>query len=102
MTWPNFYLTCFLLGLSLSLVSFLLGALGMHGGHFFHGHGGHAAHGHANASSGAMSPFNFATLTAFLAWFGGAGYLLTRFGGFVGLSALLLSILTGLAGAAIM
>jgi len=109
MTWPNFYLTCFLLGLSLSLVSFLLGTLGVHGGHFFHGHGGHtfhghaghAAHGHADAS-GVMSPFNFATITAFLAWFGGAGYLLTRFGGFVGASALLLSLLTGLAGAAIM
>src|SRR5215467_11323157 len=25
------------------------------------------------------SPFNFVTLTAFLAWFGGTGYLLTRF-----------------------
>jgi membrane protein implicated in regulation of membrane protease activity len=28
-----------------------------------------------------VSPFNFVTLTAFLAWFGGAGYLLTRYSG---------------------
>ena len=28
-----------------------------------------------------LSPFNFVTLTAFLAWFGGTGYLLTRFSG---------------------
>jgi membrane protein implicated in regulation of membrane protease activity len=100
MTWPNFYLTCFLLGFSLSLVSFLLGALHMPGGHFLHGHGGHAPHAHA-ANAG-VSPFNFATMTAFLAWFGGAGYLLTRFGGLWGMSALVLALLTGLVGASIM
>jgi membrane protein implicated in regulation of membrane protease activity len=101
MTWPNFYLTCFLLGFSLSLASFLFGALHLHGaGHLFHGHAGHAPHAHG-ASAG-VSPFNFATATAFLAWFGGAGYLLTRFGGVVGISALTIALLTGLAGASIM
>jgi hypothetical protein len=100
MTWPNFYLTCFLLGFSLSLVSFLMGSLHFHGGHFFHGHGAHAPHAHA--SSAGVSPFNFATMTAFLAWFGGAGFLLTRYGGFLGLSALAVALVTGLAGASIM
>lgn len=46
----------------------------------------HAAAGGAGAKGGAsavrgpsVSPFNFVTLTAFLAWFGGTGYLLTRY-----------------------
>ncbi len=48
-----------------------------------------------------VSPFNFASLTAFLAWFGGTGYLLTRFSTvWVGLG-LLLSIVSGLAGGGI-
>ena len=62
-----------------------------------HGIGGHApvaGHGHVatGAAQGAVgkgpmrttldtsiSPFNFVTFTAFLAWFGGTGYLLTRY-----------------------
>ena len=31
------------------------------------------------AHGGDVSPFNFITLTAFLAWFGGTGFLITRF-----------------------
>jgi membrane protein implicated in regulation of membrane protease activity len=107
MTWPNFYLTCFLLGLSLSLVSFLLGAFNLHGLHLFHGHlhTGHApaAHGpHAHGAAASVSPFNFATITAFLAWFGGAGYLLTRYGGLWAIGSLVLAVLTGVSGAALM
>ena len=111
MTWASFYLTCFLLGFSLSLVSFLLGALNLHGLHLFHGHvTPHAGHGHAPHSAGgsgggagaSVSPFNFATMTAFLAWFGGAGYLLTRYGGWWAMPALALAVVTGLAGAALM
>src|SRR5438128_5424580 len=123
MTWTTIYLVCFLLGFSLSVVSWLLGILGMHWphlhGHAGHGHAGHApaghghgahgadaaghgahAHGHAHATS-APSPFNFATLTAFLAWFGGAGYLLTRYSELWPLAALLVAILVGCAGAAL-
>src|SRR4029434_4129933 len=91
MTWTSIYLVCFLLGFSLSAVSWLLGALHLHlphefhGGPHLHGHGG-LAHG-GPAGNGAPSaprahaptPFNFSTSTAFLAWFGGAGYLLTRY-----------------------
>ena len=118
MTWPNFYLTCFLLGFSLSVVSFVLGSLNLHGLHLFHGHvghGGHAGHlGHAGRAgalhraggqahqTAAVSPFNFATISAFLAWFGGAGYLLTRYGGLVAIPALMLALLTGIAGGALM
>jgi hypothetical protein len=48
-----------------------------------------------------VSPFNFVTLTAFLAWFGGTGYLLTRFSTvWVGLG-LVFSIASGLVGGGI-
>ncbi|HET6175836.1 MAG TPA: hypothetical protein VFE61_02815 [Candidatus Sulfotelmatobacter sp.] len=47
------------------------------------------------------SPFNFVTLTAFLAWFGGTGYLLTRFSSvWVGMG-LFFSIIGGLVGGGI-
>lgn len=51
--------------------------------------------------SGGVSPFNFVTLTAFLAWFGGTGYLLTRYSGvWVGFG-LLAAIVSGLVGGGI-
>jgi membrane protein implicated in regulation of membrane protease activity len=111
MTWTSIYLVCFLLGFSLSAISWLLGALQLHlphafhGGPHAHGHGAHGAHaGHAAHSAhlaDAPSPFNFATATAFLAWFGGAGYLLTRYGDLWPPVALLLAIVVGGAGASV-
>ncbi|HKW36112.1 MAG TPA: NfeD family protein [Candidatus Acidoferrum sp.] len=87
MTWSDFYLLCFLVGFSLSVLSFLAGAvhvhlpfkwhLPFHGGH----HGGGFAKGglHKGGTSGGhLSWFNASTIMAFLAWFGGTGYLLTR------------------------
>jgi hypothetical protein len=56
---------------------------------------GHAAH------NGGVSPFNFVTLTAFLAWFGGTGYLLTRYSGLWVGFGLLASIASGLVGGGI-
>jgi hypothetical protein len=61
----------------------------------------HAPGANQAARSGSVSPFNFVTFTAFLAWFGGTGYLLTRFSTvWVGLG-LLFSVLSGLAGGGI-
>ena len=123
MTWSDFYLICFAVGFCFSFFSFLFGGsrLGrLHLPHF-HGHGvGHlpAAHGgiahapgagaHNAAAQGAgmprgvsISPFNPPSIAAFLAWFGGAGYLLTRFSAlWVGMG-LLLAVVAGLTGAAI-
>ncbi len=54
----------------------------------------------ASRGSG-VSPFNPPSLAAFLAWFGGTGYLLTRFSAlWVGLE-LLLSVLSGIVGGGI-
>jgi hypothetical protein len=107
MTWTTVYLVCFLLGFSLSAVSWLLGALHLHlhlphvgHGHAHSGHSGHAGHG-VSVHASAPSPFNVATLTAFLAWFGGAGYLLTRYADIWPLAALLLAIIVGGAGASL-
>ena len=55
---------------------------------------------HAAQGSG-VSPFNFATLTAFLAWFGGTGYLLTRYSGLWVGFALMVSVIGGLIGGGI-
>ena len=48
-----------------------------------------------------MSPFNFMTLTAFLAWFGGTGYLITRFSSIWFALGLLIALIAGLVGAAL-
>jgi hypothetical protein len=53
------------------------------------------------ARSSSVSPFNPPSLAAFLAWFGGTGYLLTRFSSvWIGLG-LLLSVVSGLVGGGI-
>jgi membrane protein implicated in regulation of membrane protease activity len=104
MTWADFYLICFAAGFAFSFFSFLTGGMrwhlhlphsthglghGMGAGHGAAGHG--ASTGHAPAGGAAQigggrlttstytSPFNFITFAAFLAWFGGTGYLLTRY-----------------------
>jgi membrane protein implicated in regulation of membrane protease activity len=112
MIWTEIYLIVFLIGFALSLLSFLLGSFDLHmphfnmdGGHFhldgLHaGDTGHAGHGSGDGS-GELSLFNFGTISAFLAWFGGTGYLLTKYSslwvGFV----MLISISIGLVGATI-
>lgn len=80
MTWADLYLVCFIVGFSLSLISMLGGFLhipGLHHGH----HHGHVHIGHRHGGGAQVSPINFSTITAFLAWFGAVGYLLTRFSG---------------------
>jgi membrane protein implicated in regulation of membrane protease activity len=104
MTWSDFYLICFILGSTLSLVSFLSGAhvhLPFHI-HFPHGwfHGGHGA-GHTHASASDSSIFNFATIMAFLAWFGAMGYLLSRYYRWWSGAILVAALLTGFAGGAV-
>ena len=110
MSWSDFYLLCFLVGFSLSVLSFLAGAvhihlpfkmhLPFHGGHHAGGahHTGSSARGGASHSS-EISWFNASTIMAFLAWFGGAGYILTKHAYLAGIAALLVAIAAGLIGA---
>lgn len=109
--WAIFYLVCFLVGVILSLLSFLGGTwhvphLHLHvpHAHVPHGHIAvpHGApHGGAHAGGGEMPVLNFGTITAFLAWFGGTGYLLTRYSTLVVSVILLIAIALGIVGAAI-
>ena len=99
MTWSVFYLICFVVGFGLSAVSFLFGSLDLHipHGHF---HGVHTGNGHGDAHGGAPW-FNLGTVAAFLAWFGGTGYLLLQYYSVWFGLALLISTLSGLGGASI-
>lgn len=127
MTWSDFYLICFAVGFCFSFFSFIFGGhrFGrMHVPHHlphFGGHGlphapvAHGAPGSAPAAqspaqaagaghsvrSGAISPFNPPTIAAFLAWFGGTGYLLARYSAIRVGFELLLSIAVGTIGGGI-
>lgn len=83
MNWELFYLICFVVGFTFSVISFLGGALHSHvhlPKHFHFGHGvGHAHGAQGGVKGGAHFSFiNPLTLAAFLTWFGGAGYLLVH------------------------
>ena len=99
----SFYLICFSVGLILSLLSLVGGFAHLHIGHFHIGHAAHthAAHGTAHRGPG-LSSVNGFTVTAFLCWFGGVGYLLHRYSGFIAPVILLLSLISGIAGAALL
>src|SRR5260370_41641702 len=81
MTWSAFYLICFLVGFGMSLVSLLSGSVHLHLPHLHLDHGVHLGHGHGGGGSSGASWFNLGTLAAFLAWFGGTGYLLEHYYG---------------------
>lgn len=117
MNWENFYLICFAVGFAFSFISFLTGGLRwhLHLPHLPHGHVPHIPPAPAPAGGGAasapgvpklavqsyVSPFNFVTLTAFLAWFGGIGYLLTRFSSMWFVMGLGVAVLSGIGGASV-
>lgn len=103
MTWSDFYLFCFLVGFSLSVLSFLAGAVHVHlpvkwhlPFHLGHHGGGHGGWRGSFKGGAQISWLNASTIMAFLAWFGGTGYLLTRHSHFVALISLGISILAGL------
>jgi len=99
----GFFLICFLFGIALSFLTFLTGAahISLPGAHALHlGHhlllpGGHST-GHETAS-----PLNLGSLLAFLTWFGGVGYVLFTLSPLALLGVILLSLLAGVAGGAL-
>jgi membrane-bound ClpP family serine protease len=93
------YLVCFIVGLVLSVLSVLGGFAHLHIGRL---HLGHATHAHTHSGTHGLSSVNGFTITAFLCWFGGVGYLLDRYSIFIAPLILLLSILSGLIGAALL
>jgi membrane protein implicated in regulation of membrane protease activity len=99
MSWTTFYLDCFLVGLLLAVFSLLSGTVHLPHFHIHLGQGGFHAHG--SGGHGSVSWLNFPTIVSFLAWFGGAGYLLTVHEGSLGRWILLLAVLAGLVGGSI-
>ena len=106
MTWADFYLICFAVGFAFSFLSFLLG--GVHWHLPFHGNGHlHVPHPHVHVGHGAnghgptVSPLNPMTLAAFLAWFGGTGYLLSRFSAVWFVFGIIWALVAGVIGAGI-
>jgi membrane protein implicated in regulation of membrane protease activity len=99
MNWSAIFLGCFVIGFVLSALAFALGAVHAHlhihlpWGHHVHGNVFQPHHAHG------VGPINFATTTAFLAWFGGSGFLLTSELRWLALPAIGLSIVIGLCGA---
>jgi hypothetical protein len=127
MAWSDFYLICFAVGFCFSFLSFVFGGhrFGrLHVPHHLPNFGGHGvphvpvAHGGAGSASAVqaaaqrggagrvvrgsgVSPFNPPTIAAFLAWFGGTGYLLTRYSALRVSFELLLSVAVGTVGGGI-
>jgi membrane protein implicated in regulation of membrane protease activity len=103
----SFFVGCFAFGLLFTVVTFVLGSLGgtqAHGvahsliGALTGSHGPAHAHGH---SANHVSPFSLSTLSAFLTWFGGAGYLLTRYSPLAAFAVALTALFFGVIGAAL-
>jgi membrane protein implicated in regulation of membrane protease activity len=101
MTWTDFYLLCFIVGFTLSVLSFLGGAAHVHLPFKWHVpfHGWHHAGGLAGRGMpqvrGGLSWFNAMTIMTFLAWFGGIGYILSTHSRLVAIAALLIAAFAG-------
>ena len=102
MTWSNFYFLCFLVGFGLSALALLAGSVHLHLPHLHLQHGLHVPHAQSGGLRGSNLPWlNFGTIAAFLAWFGGTGYLLERYYSVWFVFALVVSTLSGLGAASV-
>ena len=111
--WPNFFFICFVIGFVMTVIGLLSGTFHLHLPHIGHVHVPHVhvphahvpaagTHGGGGAGKGStVSPLNFATVMAFLTWFGGVGYLMTSVYRLWLLAALVFATLAGLIGASI-
>ena len=100
MNWADLYLACFLVGFFLSALAFLAGMGHAHIPHLHHAL--HIPRGHASGGGQGDLPWlNFGTIAAFLAWFGGAGYLLEHYYHVWYFLAFVLSTFSGLGAAAV-
>lgn len=90
------FLGCFLFGLLFAVVSLLLGVadLEINAGPLGGGDGETGSHDSAG-------PINVSTVLAFIAWFGGTGYLVRNGFGWISMLSVVVAVAGGLAGAAL-
>jgi len=96
----HFYLAVFIIGFALTVLTFVFGIAGHSFGHGgdLGGHGGDVGHG-ADAHGAISVPvLNFGTVTAFMTWFGGIGFLLSAYSQIVAVATVMASIVGGLVG----
>ena len=108
MNWSDFYLVCFIIGFGLSALAFLAGSVHLHLPHLHLHHGIHIpspARGGVvrgtNIRGTELPWFNFGTIAAFLAWFGGTGYLLQHYYGVWFVLTLGVATVSGIGGASV-
>ncbi len=102
MNWSDFYLVCFLVGFGLSVLALLAGSAHLHLPHLHFDHGIHVPHtGSGNLGYAELPWFNFGTIAAFLAWFGGTGYLLQHYYGVWFVVTLAVAIVSGIGAASV-
>lgn len=109
--WPNFFFICFIVGVVMTVIGLVSGTFHLHLPHIGHVHLPHVHVPHAQVPAGShgggigkgstVSPLNFATLMAFLTWFGGVGYLMTSVYRLWLVAALIVATLAGFVAAAI-
>jgi hypothetical protein len=101
----NFFLAVLVIGFALTAVSFLTGVAG----HSFDqvssiGHAGHVGHGAGPGNSSGnqwvgLRFLNFGTVTSFMMWFGGIGFLAATYSKLVVLLTVIVALAGGLVGA---
>jgi hypothetical protein len=105
MNWSDFYLVCFIIGFGLSALAFLAGSVHLHLPHLHLHHGIHVPVRGGMVRGGARGSelpwFNFGTIAAFLAWFGGTGYLLQHYYGVWFIVTLGVATVSGIGGSAV-
>ncbi len=97
------FLVCFLVGLSMTLISLLFGA-----GHLGSVHLGHIGHDAAHGLDGGhgaghdlLGLVNFTTVMTFVTWFGGVGYLIAHYSPLGTVVAIPIAVAAGVGGGAI-
>jgi hypothetical protein len=99
MNWSDFYLVCFIVGFGLSVLALVAGSAHLHLPHLHVHHGIHVPH--LGEAHGELPWFNFGTIAAFLAWFGGTGYLLQHYYGVWFVVTLGVAIVSGIGAASV-
>lgn len=104
----SLFLVCFLVGLCVTALSFILGMGHLGGIHLGHAGGGHAiSHGGTDHGTASDTPtlsggfLNLTTVMTFVTWFGGVGYLISHYTALGGIASLLIAIVSGVGGGSV-